>query len=196
MRTTDDPPYGAGETRVAMRTVTDTCSVCGEIIYAGEGAALADAQVMHFFCYANDGRGQPRPTPAPISRDMLVGIHVLVVEDSSATREMLGAAMEYCGALVTLASSVAEGKAIIRVVRPRVVVSDISMPNNGFELVRDVLAFAVETGFTIPAVAITAARDKREHAKEAGFAAFVSKPLDPFVLAHVVKLLAKGPPTH
>jgi CheY-like chemotaxis protein len=127
---------------------------------------------------------------------MLIGIHVLVVDDNRTTREMLGAAMEYCGAFVTLASTVAEGKAVIREVRPRVIVSDISMPNNGFELVRDVLAFAIETGFKIPAVAITAAREKREHAKEAGFAAFVAKPLDPFVLALVVKLLAKGSPTH
>jgi CheY-like chemotaxis protein len=178
-----------------MRTVTDTCSVCGEIILAGEGAALVDAQVMHFFCYANDGRGQPRRATSPISRDMLIGIHVLVVEDSPTTREMLRAALEYCGAFVTLASSVAEGKAIIREIRPRVIVSDISMPNNGVELVFDALDFARETGFKIPAVAITAARDRREHAKEAGFAAFVAKPLDPFVLALVVKLLAKEPRT-
>jgi hypothetical protein len=38
-----------------MPTVTDICSTCGEIILAGEGAALADAQVMHFFCYASTG---------------------------------------------------------------------------------------------------------------------------------------------
>ena len=177
-----------------MRTVTDTCRVCGQTIVAGEGAALVDSQVMHFFCYAADGGGQPHTPASPISRDMLMGIHVLVVEDSPTIGEMLRAALEYCGAFVTLAASVAEGKAIIREIRPRVVVSDISMPNNGFELVRDVLAFAVETGYKIPALAITAARDSREHAKEAGFAAFVAKPLDPFVLALVVKLLAKGPP--
>ena len=178
-----------------MRTVTDACSVCGEIILAGDGAPLVDAQVMHFFCYANDRGGQPRTATSPISRDLLTGIHVLVVDDSPTTREMLRAALEYCGAFVTLASSVAEGKAIIREVRPRVIVSDISLPNNGFGLVRDVFAFAMETGFKIPAVAITAARDRREQAKEAGFAAFVAKPLDPFVLALVVKLLANGPRT-
>ena len=176
-----------------MRTVTDTCSVCGQIIVAGDGAALVDAQLMHFFCYAADGR-RPQTPASPISRDMLMGIHVLVVEDSLPTREMLRSALEYCGAFVTLAASVAEGKAIIREVRPRVIVSDISMPNNGFELVRDVLAFAVETGLKIPALAITAARDSHEHAKEAGFTAFVAKPFDPFVLAVVVKMLAKGPP--
>ena len=176
-----------------MRTVTDTCSVCGQIIVAGDGAALADPQVMHFFCYAADRRG-PQTPASTISRDMLMGIHVLVVEDSLPTREMLRSALEYCGAFVTLAASVAEGKAIIRELRPRVIVSDISMPNNGFELVRDVLAFAVETGLKIPALAITAARDSHEHAKEAGFTAFVAKPFDPFVLAVVVKMLAKGPP--
>lgn len=112
-----------------MRTVNDVCRVCGQIIVAGEGAALVDSQVIHFFCYAADGR---RESPAPtsgISRDMLLGIHVLVVEDSPTTREMLRASLEYCGAFVTLATSVAEGKAIIREVRPRVIVSDISMPD-------------------------------------------------------------------
>ena len=177
-----------------MRTVTDTCSVCGQIIFAEEAATLVDTQVMHFFCYAADGRG-PQTPGSSISRDMLMGIHVLVVEDSPSTREMLRAALEHCGAFVTLAASVAEGKAIIREVRPRVVVSDISMPDNGFELVRDVLASAAEAGLKIPAVAITAARDSREHAKEAGFSAFVAKPFDPFVLALVVKMLAKRPPS-
>jgi len=43
---------------------------------------------------------------------------------------------------------------------------------------------------------VLAARDRREHAKAAGFAAFVAKPLDPFVLALVVKLLAAGTPVH
>ena len=98
------------------------------------------------------------------------------------TREMLRAALEYCGGFITLAASVGEGKAILREIRPRVIVSDISMPDNGYELVRDVLAFAVETGLRIPAVAITGSRDSRQHATEVGFAAFITKPLDPFTL--------------
>jgi CheY-like chemotaxis protein len=177
-----------------MHTLTDTCNVCGQTILAGEGAGLVDAQVMHFSCFAHDRRGQPRRAASSISRDMLMGVHVLIVDDNVTTREMLRAAMEYCGAFVTLASSVAEGKAIIRDVRPRVIVSDISMPNDGSELMQALRAFAIETGRKIPAVAITAARERREDAKEAGFAAFVAKPLDAFVLALVVKLAAKGPP--
>jgi CheY-like chemotaxis protein len=160
--------------KAAMRTVND------------------DAQTLHFSCSAHHGRGHPRTAASPISRDMLIGIHVLVVENSATTREMLRAAMEYCGAFVTLASSVAEGKAIFREVRPCVIVSDISMPNSGVELVRD----AIETAFKIPSIAITTARDSREQAKEAGFAAFVLKPLDPFVLVLVVKPLAKGTHRH
>jgi two-component system chemotaxis response regulator CheY len=184
----------ASITENAMHTLTDTCHVCGQIILAGEGAGLVDAQVMHFSCFARDRRGQPRRAATSISRDMLMGVHVLIVEDGLSTREMLRAAMEYCGAFVTLASSVAEGKAIIRDIRPRVIVSDISTPNHGSELMQALRAFAIETGRKIPAVAITTARDKREHAKDAGFVAFVAKPLDAFVLALVVKIVAKGPP--
>jgi hypothetical protein len=113
--------------KAAMRTVND------------------DAQTLHFSCSAHDGRGHPRTAASPISRDMLIGIHVLVVENSATTREMLRAAMEYCGAFVTLASSVA--------------------------------------------VAISAGVDGREHLREAGFAAFLPKPLDPFALAEVIAKL-------
>jgi CheY-like chemotaxis protein len=68
------------------------------------------------------------------------------------------------------------------------------MPDNGYELVRDVLAFAAETGLVIPAVAITGSRDSRQHAKDAGFTAFITKPLDPFMLARVIERLATAHP--
>jgi CheY-like chemotaxis protein len=35
----------------------------------------------------------------------LVGVHVLVVEDTDDSREVLRVALEYCGALVTTAES-------------------------------------------------------------------------------------------
>lgn len=175
-----------------LAIVPETCLVCTGTIIPGDGAAFMDGHVAHVPCYLNAGHAQPAPIGLPISRDLLVGVHVLVVEDSATTREMLQAALEYCGAFVTLAASVEQGTTILREVCPHVIVSDISMPDNGFELVRDVLAFAVESGLKIPAVAITAGRDTHDHAREAGFSAFITKPLDPFLLAVVVERLAKA----
>ena len=175
-----------------MSATTESCGACRRDLVPGDGGAFVDGDVLHLACYVTNGLDQRAADERAISRDLLLGIHVLIVEDRATTREMLQAALEYCGGFITLAASVEEGKTILREIRPRVIVSDISMPDNGYELVRDVLAFAVETGLTLPAVAITGSRDSRQHAREAGFAAFITKPLDPFILALVVQRLATG----
>ena len=177
-----------------MLATIETCNACRRGLVPGDGGAFVDGDVIHLGCYVNAGLNQ-RSEPG-ISRDLLLGIHVLIVEDSATTREMLRAALEYCGGFITLAASVEEGKTILREIRPRVIVSDISMPDNGYELVRDVLVFAAQTGLMIPAVAVTGSRDSRQHAKDAGFAAFITKPLDPFMLALVVARLAISPKFH
>jgi CheY-like chemotaxis protein len=59
----------------------------------------------------------------------LSGVHVLVVEDTDDSREMLRVALEYCGALVTAAATAEEAKRILATLRPHVLVSDIAMPD-------------------------------------------------------------------
>jgi CheY-like chemotaxis protein len=44
----------------------------------------------------------------------LAGVHVLVVDDTDDSREMLRVALEYCGALVTTAASAKEGPVPLR----------------------------------------------------------------------------------
>jgi CheY-like chemotaxis protein len=170
----------------------ELCPTCRRRIVPSDGAAFVDGHIVHVPCYVGDG---DQAHDGAGSRDILVGVHVLVVEDSDATREMLQAALEYCGAFVSTASCAREAKAIVREVRPHVIVSDVAMPDNGFDVVRDVLAFAVETGLMIPAVAITEARVARDHVKDAGFSAFITKPLDPLMLAVVVERLARARPS-
>jgi hypothetical protein len=50
-------------------------------------------------------------------------VHVLVVEDTDDSREMLQMALEYCGALVTTAASAEEAKRILDSIRPHVLVA-------------------------------------------------------------------------
>jgi CheY-like chemotaxis protein len=117
----------------------------------------------------------------------LDGVHVLVVEDTDDSREMLRVALEHCGALVTTAASAEEAKRVLENLRPHVLVSDIAMPDDGVELIREVLTVAQTKGLHIPAIAITAYRDRREELLAEGFADLVEKPLDPIELCGVVR---------
>lgn len=118
---------------------------------------------------------------------LLAGVHVLVVEDTDDSRELFRMALEYCGALVTTAASAEEAKRILENLRPHVLVSDIGMPDDGLELVREVKAVAQTKGLRIPAIAITAYRDRREELLAEGFVELVEKPLDPIALCEVVR---------
>jgi len=117
----------------------------------------------------------------------LAGVHVLVVEDTVDSRELLRVALERCGALVTTAASASEAKRILSVVRPHVLVSDVAMPDDGLELIREVKAAAETKGFRIPAIAITAHRGLREELLAEGFVELVEKPLDPIALCATIR---------
>jgi CheY-like chemotaxis protein len=116
----------------------------------------------------------------------LAGVHVLVVEDTDDSREMLRVALEYCGALVTTAASATEAKGILENLRPHVLVSDIAMPDDGLELIREVKAIAEKKGIYIPAIAVTAYEGRRDELLAEGFAELVEKPLDPIELCGVI----------
>ena len=117
----------------------------------------------------------------------LAGVHVLVVEDTDDSREVLKVVLEYCGALVTTAESAEKAKRILETIRPHVLVTDIAMPDDGLELIREVKAVAESKGIHIPAIAITAYQDGREELLAEGFAELVEKPLDPITLCGVVR---------
>jgi CheY-like chemotaxis protein len=122
-----------------------------------------------------------------MAHEDLAGVHVLVVEDTDDSREMLRVALEYCGALVTTAASATEAKKVLEHLRPHVLVSDIAMPDDGLELIREVMTVAGMKGVRIPAIAVTAHRDRREELLAAGFAELVEKPLNPIALCGVIR---------
>jgi CheY-like chemotaxis protein len=117
----------------------------------------------------------------------LAGVHVLVVEDTDDSREMLRVALEYCGALVTTAASAEEAKRVFATLRPHILVSDIAMPDDGLELIREVKTVAATKGLRIPAIAITAYRGRREELLAEGFVELVEKPLDPIALCGTIR---------
>ena len=117
----------------------------------------------------------------------LAGVHVLVVEDTDDSREMLRVALEYCGAFVTTAASAEEAKRVLATLRPHVLVSDIAMPDDGLELIREVKTVAATKGLRIPVIAITAYRGRREELLAEGFVELVEKPLDPIALCGTIR---------
>ena len=61
------------------------------------------------------------------------------------------------------------------------------MPDDGIELIREVMTIAETKGTHIPAIAVTSHRDRREELLAAGFAELVEKPLNPIALCGVIR---------
>ena len=90
------------------------------------------------------------------------------------------------------ARSTPEGLARLDAAWPDVILSDIAMPHDdGYALIREARALADLSGRRLKAIAFTALGD-REHeiALRAGFAAMLSKPIQPHALVEVVARVA------
>lgn len=113
------------------------------------------------------------------SRQLLSGLHVLIVDDDRDTLELLSAALTQRSARVTTASSAAEAIKALKFFRPDVLISDIAMPGeDGYELIQKVIALDLVPG--IPAIAITAyaKQEDKERALAAGFQCYLAKPVE------------------
>ena len=167
-----------------MVQMREECLTCGNVVPHDRGVVFRERRFVDLYCFLE---GPVRSPSVPVNQRLL-GVHVLLVDDNESTLELFRAALEYCGALVTTADAL-DGEAILRQISPHVLVSDIAMPYDGLETMRQVRLFSAKTSRVIPEIAISGSRRDRHHLREAGFAAFLPKPLDPFVLADVVAKL-------
>ncbi|MEA2464981.1 MAG: hypothetical protein QOJ98_2728 [Acidobacteriota bacterium] len=127
----------------------------------------------------------PRETAAPVARNALAGVTILLVDDDPGAREILGTILTGFGATVTPAASAAEAMQRFSAATPDVLVSDIGMPDeDGYALIRRLRLSSSQ----VPAVAVTAYADPRDRdrALTAGYQAHVAKPVEPHVLAAAV----------
>jgi CheY-like chemotaxis protein/anti-sigma regulatory factor (Ser/Thr protein kinase) len=142
----------------------------------------------------------PYSPPSPLTPDIVLRdlsrVKVLVVDDEPDARDLIKRILSDCNAIVTTAPSARAALAAFGEARPDVLVSDLGMPDmDGFELLAQVRALGSAAGGNLPAVALTAfARSEdRLRALEAGFAAHISKPVEPSqLIATVAKMV--GPP--
>ncbi|MEO5895852.1 MAG: PAS domain-containing protein [Vicinamibacterales bacterium] len=119
----------------------------------------------------------------------LRGVTVLVVDNEADALDLVATALRARGAAVTAASSAAEALALLSARDFMVMVSDIGMPiTDGYELIQQVRTMPGGRGAQLPAVALTAYSREvdRRRALDAGFQAYVAKPVEPADLARVV----------
>jgi CheY-like chemotaxis protein len=127
----------------------------------------------------------------PQSEVSLSGIRLLLVEDELDNRRVLAVALERSGAEVRSAESALEALVILQHWTPDVLISDIGMPiDDGLSLIANIRR--LPRCQHLPGLALTAhAREQdRTRALDAGFAGYLSKPVDLAELAAEVARLA------
>jgi CheY-like chemotaxis protein len=126
----------------------------------------------------------------------LSGVKILVCDDDEDGRELLAAVLAAEGADTYTA---ANGGAVLEAFRefgPHVLVSDVGMPHiDGYELIRQIRAMPEDEGGQVPAIALTAHAGGEDELKAllAGYQVYVTKPIDPSRLVHIVGNLVGRP---
>jgi signal transduction histidine kinase len=118
----------------------------------------------------------------------LTGVHILIVEDDTDSRNVLAVLLQRLGALVEAVASAKEAFERVSHRRPDVMVSDIGMPDeDGYSLIRRVRQMGGER--RLPAIALTAYARKQdaEAALGAGYDCHLPKPVAPADLVRAIK---------
>jgi two-component system CheB/CheR fusion protein len=135
--------------------------------------------------------------PAVEQSHSLLGLDVLIVEDSSDTLALLNTIFTQEGAYVTAVTSARDALSAVANKRPALIISDIGMPDtDGYDFMQEVKSQPELRD--IPAIAISgyAGQEDRQRALKVGYAALVSKPIDVdalFALIHELRAGALSP---
>lgn len=117
----------------------------------------------------------------------LMGLDILIVEDSADTLLLLSALFSREGANVTTAASATEALKYAISKRPNVVISDIGMPDvDGYQLLQQLKL--IPGMDDVPAIAISgyASDEDRDRALGVGYLALVAKPIDVDALFNLI----------
>ena len=123
----------------------------------------------------------PAPDPASLEapRPELRGERVLVVDDHGLNRDLARELLERRGCEVLLACDGEEGLATARRERPALVLLDLAMPRkDGFAVARELKQDPATRDIPLVAMTALAMRGDDERALQAGFDAYLPKPLE------------------
>jgi CheY-like chemotaxis protein len=130
-----------------------------------------------------------------IPRDLLRGWDIVVIDDEEDSLEVAQIILDEYGANVYTARNGAEGYETVQQVRPRFVISDLSMPIvDGWGFIHEMKKDRATS--EIPVIALTAHAmiGDRERAVAAGFNNYLTKPLTALTfIQDLVKLLIEIP---
>jgi CheY-like chemotaxis protein len=119
-------------------------------------------------------------TVATVETRVLEGLRILVVDDEEDSQTLLTYILEMHGAEVSAVVSADSAYQLLARTCPDLLLCDIAMPDeNGYSLMRRVRALNNRTG-EIPAIAISALASEvsLSESLEAGFQAYLAKPVD------------------
>jgi CheY-like chemotaxis protein len=122
-------------------------------------------------------------------KNQLTGCLILLVEDHKDTLDAIRLFLEYRRAKVLAATAGRDGLDLVVRHQPEVIISDLSMPQmDGYELLEHIRELAPEEGGDAPVIALTGRFDAEERRKalKAGFARFLTKPVDPDQLVYEI----------
>jgi PAS domain S-box-containing protein len=123
------------------------------------------------------------------ARGQLAGLRILVVDDEPDARDLTAFILTDQQALVLTADSVDKALSIYETERLDALVSDIGMPEkDGLELIRELKSRAGKQNPRVPTLALTAyAREEdSRQVLEAGFDAYLPKPVEPSKLIETI----------
>jgi CheY-like chemotaxis protein len=133
------------------------------------------------------------PGDAPGFPELLSGLNALVVEDDPDSSELVATILRRFGADVTCVATVHAALGALADRRPDVLVSDIGLPDaDGLTLIRQIRK--TQELAALPAIALSAYASRRDisQALEAGFQAYLAKPIEPNQLGKVIADVVNG----
>jgi CheY-like chemotaxis protein len=136
---------------------------------------------------------EPSYSPREAPGVRLDHLRILLVDDDKESCDVLREALETRGAVVKATTSAAEAIDVLAAFNPDLVLTDLAMPGrDGFAVLQEVRDREGAFGRHVPVAAVTAhARaEDRERAIAAGFDRYLTKPVEPGVLASTVAALA------
>jgi len=113
---------------------------------------------------------------------------VLVVEDNPVNLELVAALLESEGCGVILAETADVSLRLAATERPDLIVMDIQLPGiSGYEATRRLKADPATAGIPVVALTAHAMRGEETRAREAGFDAFLTKPIDTLAFREMLR---------
>ncbi len=130
-------------------------------------------------------------TPEELKNIRLDGLSTVVVEDNPDTCEVLKHVLQSAGADVRVANTVSEGKELIALESPDILLTDLAIPGeSGLELIKHIRdSGGSESGIPIIVLSACAFESDRRAALDAGASVFLAKPFRPGQVVETVREL-------